>query len=423
MGAKDSGKTSFINFLKDTLSLPAEKQHQSIGTPRIATTDGTFTGHYLEAEFDKERVGLTLWDTKGLEKNLVDLQIREAITFIESKFEETFSEESKVMRSTGVRDSHIHCVFLILDPANLDDTLQVAKIQANGNAFAQGIKPAGLSQDLDLQVMKGLAGKATVIPIITKADTLTGAHMQFLKNSVGNSLRAAKLDPLEFLNQEDSDTEDDESDREHDLLPIQSTNSSEISRDHRTGRVPYDSDYSDEGMGSTSTMGVSRSSATTPSPQRVMKRPNSRLISNPLSLDDPNVEEIFFPFTVLSPDPYELNALGRRFPWGMADPFNPGHCDYVRLRDSIFLEWREELRSTARVKWYEAWRTSRLAQNAQIVRESSGLSSPAMARVTGNGSLSPLPYHNKGLGFQNRPISPGGSAQVVVAGAGQATAF
>ena len=67
-----------------------------------------------------ERVGLTLWDSVGLEKNIVDLQLREMTTFIESKFEETFAEEQKVMRSPGFRDTHIHCVFLVLDPLRLD---------------------------------------------------------------------------------------------------------------------------------------------------------------------------------------------------------------------------------------------------------------------------------------------------------------
>ncbi|KAF2150351.1 hypothetical protein K461DRAFT_229041 [Myriangium duriaei CBS 260.36] len=404
MGAKGSGKTTFIDFLKDSLSLPLEKQHQSISTPRMTTSDGTFTAHYVETEFDHERVGLTIWDTKGLEKNLADLQVREAITFIESKFEETFNEESKVMRSPGAKDSHIHCVFLVLDPNNIDTTLQTAKSQVSGNAFAQARGPAGLSQDLDLLVMKGIAGKAAVIPIISKADTLTGPHMEFLRMSVWNSMQAENLDPLAFLEPEDSESDYDESENQSDRdpLPIQSTDSS-MSSGQRAGHLQDDSDYSDDGYGGSSPLAKTRSTVTTPSPQQP-KRPSSRGASRTIIPGETSVEDMYLPFTVLSPDPYELNAVGRRFPWGMADPFNPEHCDYVRLRDSVFSEWRAELRTSSR-EGYEAWRTSRLAKNPQLMRQAGGVT-PASAvpkegrTVSGgtNGSLSPHPHQSKGLG-------------------------
>ncbi|GAM87036.1 hypothetical protein ANO11243_050570 [Dothideomycetidae sp. 11243] len=425
MGAKGAGKTSLIDFLKDSLSLPPEKQHQSLGTPKMTTSDGNFTAHYIEAEFDNERVGLTLWDTKGLEKNLVDLQVREAITFIESKFEETFVEESKVMRSPGSKDSHIHCVFLVLDPVNLDMTLQTAKSQSNGNAFAQARGPMGLEQDLDLLVMKGLAGKTAVIPIITKADTLTGPHMDFLKASVRNGIQFENLDPLDFLNLEESESEVDEDEDEpsFETLPIQSPNISH--REYsKTARGQFDSD-SDDALGPSSPMGKTRSSATTPSPSLPSKRPGSRGVSRSLILGEA-VEDMYLPFTVLCPDPYELNAVGRRFPWGMADPFNPKHCDFARLRSTIFSEWRADLRSAAREKWYEAWRTSRLAKNPQLVRPTATTPTRDDRSITGgfvSGNLSPQPWNGKGFGVQNGLKVVGNVEYSPLANAATPTAF
>lgn len=41
------------------------------------------------------------------------------------------------------------------------------------------------------------------------------------------------------------------------------------------------------------------------------------------------------------------------------------HCDFVRLKDSVFTEWRSELREASRVIWYERWRTNRLNRNGQ----------------------------------------------------------
>ncbi|PSK34778.1 hypothetical protein B9Z65_1361 [Elsinoe australis] len=384
IGAKSSGKSSLIDFLKTSLALPPEKQHQSMMTPKVSASEGAFTSHYLEADFDGERVGVTLWDSLGLEKNMVDLQVREMISFIESKFEDTFTEESKVNRAPGTKDSHIHCVLLVLDPANLDSNLQASKAQANGNAFARARGPSGLSIDLDMQVMKGLQNKTTVIPVISKADTLTGPHMEYLKRSVWNSIQSEKLDPLDALGLEESESEDagddDFSDAssqsEHDPLPIQSTSSS-VSGDHKHSRLD-DSDAS-SGPHDISPAAKSRSTITTPSPGQPLKRPGSRGASRSLTPGaattgpDVPMEDVYIPFSLLSPDPYELNAVGRRFPWGMADPYNEDHCDFVRLRDSIFSEWRAELRAASRERWYETWREQRLAVGKGRVRQAGGV--------------------------------------------------
>ena len=43
-----------------------------------------------------------------------------------------------------------------------------------------------------------------------------------------------------------------------------------------------------------------------------------------------------------------------------ADPNNEEHCDFLRLKDAVFGDWRGELREASREQWYEGWRTSRL---------------------------------------------------------------
>lgn len=77
------------------------------------------------------------------------------------------------------------------------------------------------------------------------------------------------------------------------------------------------------------------------------------------------------PMSVLSPDPHTLLPhgegdsspklpVGRHFPWGFADPNNPSHCDFTRLKVSIFDEWRQDIITVCREVWYERWRTLRL---------------------------------------------------------------
>lgn len=349
IGARSSGKTSFLNFLETSLALPAKKKGSrpteladDIFAPK-GTTSGNFESHYLETEIDGERIGLTLWDSEGLEKNVVDLQLREMSSFLESKFEETFTEEMKVVRAPGVQDTHIHCAFLILDPVRLDRNLAAAKTsQSNGNGNGTNGKYAsaprligGLDEELDLQVLRTLQGKTTVVPVISKADTITTAHMTYLKKTVWDSLRKANLDPLEALGLDDFD-------------PDSPRNSDRIDE----GNEEEDSDNSDLPIQSTEPNSSPNSKRLSSGSVRRHKRGNSE--------DLQSAETPYFPLSIISPDIYEPGVIGRKFPWGFADPMNAEHCDFVRLKEAVFSEWRGELREAARELWYEGWRTSRL---------------------------------------------------------------
>jgi septin family protein len=301
----------------------------------------------LETEIDGERIGLTLWDSEGLDQNIVDLQLREMSSFLESKFEETFTEEMKVVRAPGVQDTHIHCVFLLLDPLRLDGNIAASKkITSNGNGNGTNGKYSsapriigGLDEDLDLQILRTLQGKTTVVPVISKADTITTAHMTYLKKTVWDSLRKANLDPLEALGLDDFEGDSprnssriDEQDEEvgsdgartsGDDLPIQSPEASSTPKSKRlsSGSVQRHKAMNDEADGA---------------------------------------EVPYLPLSIISPDIYEPGVIGRKFPWGFADPMNVEHCDFVRLKDAVFSEWRGELREASRELWYEGWRTSRL---------------------------------------------------------------
>ncbi|KAE8354263.1 Septin-domain-containing protein [Aspergillus coremiiformis] len=312
IGARNSGKTSFLNFLRKSLAMPSHKRiprpadEMEYGNRLSPTTQG-YTSQYLETEIDGERVGITLWDSQGFERNIVDIQLRGVTGFLESKFEDTLSEEMKVIRSPGVRDTHIHCTFLLLDPVRLDENIATAERAAQGTPNASDSPVIGiLDESLDIQVLRTVLGKTTVVPVISKADTITTAHMSYLRKAVWDSLKTANIDPLEILTLED-----------------QEEYSSSESADEDEEETPEE-DPQESG-----------------------------------SLPPP-----ILPFSILSPDPYSLEAaeepVGRKFPWGFADPYDPEHCDFVRLKESVFSDWRAELRDASRVVWYERWRTSRL---------------------------------------------------------------
>ncbi|KAI5921127.1 hypothetical protein F4810DRAFT_375131 [Camillea tinctor] len=362
VGTRGSGKTSFLEFLKTSLALPAKKRSQRSTeiehevTSRAAPS-GNFIPHYLESEIDGERVGLTIWDSEGLEKNVVDLQLREMAAFLESKFEETFAEEMKVIRSPGVQDTHIHAVFLILDPARLDRNIAAAKAAtANGHGVKYphdlGRIIGGLDEDLDLQVMRTLQGKTTVIPVISKADTITTAHMAVLKKTVWASFKKANFDPLEALGLDEDDATSSSS--RIDEAVEEDEDAVESDSDEKEEKAGDAGDKEDADLESKDSPSQGRTSPGS-------KRRSNNSVHRPKSAEGEANDEIpFIPMSIISPDLYEPGVIGRKFPWGFANPYDEDHCDFTRLKEAVFSEWRGELREVSREQWYEGWRTSRL---------------------------------------------------------------
>ena len=369
-------------------------------------TDDGFTSHYLETEIDGERVGLTLWDSQGLERNIVDIQLRGVTGFLEGKFEDTLREETKVIRSPGVRDTHIHCTFLVLDPVRLDENTAAAERAANGNPKASDSPTVGiLDKLLDLQVLRTVLGKTTVVPIISKADTITAAHMAYLRKAVWNSLKEANIDPLEILTLEDQEYTSSESADEEEATPDDekpqpkatepdANRPEEIPEKTPEEETPEDTPAADqpeetqaeetkpeEAQPEEAQTEETQPEETPAAPEQEAPEAEAEP-AQPEEEDEEEEEQEApsersrkssqavaqnLPFSILSPDPHSLAAgdepVGRKFPWGFADPYNPEHCDFVKLKNNVFSDWRSELREASRVIWYENWRTSLLHSN------------------------------------------------------------
>lgn len=357
VGSKSAGKTSFIEFLRTSLSQSAKQRTQNSPRQPAAVIDaqrGSFVPHYVETDIDGERVGVTIYDSKGLERHVVDLQLREMTSFVESKFQETFSEEQKVVRTPGVQDTHIHCVILLLDPSRLDSTMAMSKAkthEVDDMSNTKALSTSCLDEHLDIDVFRALHNKATVIPLISKADTVTTGHMAHLKRSVAESVKCLTTNGtnpyagLSLDDDADSDTESVEQPSvEHEANDESSATSSEINGTN-VGLDPAVADV-------------------------ITKTDKDKLISTVNTLSPFKAQDLpetptatclpLLPMSIMSPDTYESGLVGRRFPWGLADPNNPGHCDFVLLKDSLFWEWKDDLRVASRERWYEGWRTSRL---------------------------------------------------------------
>lgn len=315
-------------------------------------------------------------------------------SFLESKFEETFTEEQKVVRAPGVRDTHIHCVFLILDPVRLNaNVASTRKLRQAKGTFDEAARLIGaLDEDLDIGVLRTLQGKTTVIPVISKADTITTTHMALLKKSVWDSLKQAKLDPLEALNiaEDDNSSGFDERDEDAYLHSGDETEEHSDLIDNLVDRSSSD----DEHILNESTP------PTSPPRSKDAVKSHRRSMSDTLAATA-NDESPFLPMSIISPDTYELGVVGRRFPWGFADPYNQEHCDFVRLKDAVFSEWRGELREASREVWYEGWRTSRLKRRertpaAPVAQAGAGYGGRKVSAPGSNGGVSSSPEMARG---------------------------
>ena len=329
-----------------------------------------FSSNFVETEVGGERVGVTLWDSEGLERNIIDGQLKELTAFIESKFEDTFTEESKVARAPGMRDTHIHCVFLLLDPQRLDVNIkadqkakQVNGAKAKANSFVKSRPeptPSGLDESVDLNILRALKGKTTVVPVVSKADTITTAHMKYLKRAVWESLKRNGLDTLEALEKEDdalSESSTEQGDK--DQLDERDEDAHNATNGHQLDGNEDDEFSTTSHLDSPSSSDSFRSADfNVAKPGKPTDHTDSRSSS---SSEMPAViEEHRLPFSIISPDPYEPKVPGRKFPWGFADPNDADHCDYTALRQSVFNDWRPDLREASREIWYEGWRTTKL---------------------------------------------------------------
>ena len=318
----------------------------------------------METELEGERLGITIYDSNGLDKGIIDIQLREITHFVDSKFQETFYEEQKVLRATGHRDSHIHCILLLLDPARLDlNTAAANSSNPQSHLLRKQQRFVGIFDDLlEAEIFRALQHKTIVVPVVSKADTITTAHMSYLKRTVWDSLKKLEIDPLEALDLDDSDDE----------LEYDTASSAVKSEQDLTGSSMYD-DASEGRTTPTESQAESSDVEKTPTktkangglniPKDTSKPPQHA--ETRFSAMSTNVDLPPLPLSIISPDLYEPGTMGRRFPWGFADPHNPDHCDFDRLKDSVFSEWRDELREVARERWYETWRTNRLKDRSR----------------------------------------------------------
>ncbi|RIA92941.1 Septin-type guanine nucleotide-binding (G) domain-containing protein [Glomus cerebriforme] len=197
VGFRSLGKTSFIRMLFETLAirknskeepeLPASlfQSAESVRDAEEARTKELYS-FTLDIEEEGEKISLTLVDSPGFVKDnelRLDVQVTEALRYIEAQFDHTLAEETKVKRNPKAQDSQIHACLYFIDNAN-----------------------NGLTEK-DIRILKRLTARVNVIPVIAKADLLTNTQLANLKQAIKKDLKTHEIPVFDFPVDEDDEVE------------------------------------------------------------------------------------------------------------------------------------------------------------------------------------------------------------------------
>lgn len=209
-GHENSGKTSFIKTVYHTADLKHihfnDPERQADDSLSFIPDDVKFPTP-IEARIEhqsgaSERTLLRLIDTPGLvipsKKQVVQLEeptafaqnwLKQICAFIESQYEATLLEESKVKRNPKSPDYQVHACLYLLDPSNV--------LAHNGLC------------EVDLLVLTKLCGILNVIPCLGKSDLLSSREIARAKKLVMGSIEKHEIGVQLFNDEEDDYSSDD----------------------------------------------------------------------------------------------------------------------------------------------------------------------------------------------------------------------
>ncbi|KAJ3015304.1 hypothetical protein HKX48_004676 [Thoreauomyces humboldtii] len=172
---------------------------------------------------------------------------------------------------------------------------------------------------IDRYALEQLCSRVNVIVCLGKADLLTTRHLRALRNMVIEDLARYAIPVFAFP--EDPDVEYDE-----DAVAL---------NEELRAMLPFAIVNSEE-----------------PDPE-------------PVERDD---DDLVAPLLKTEPAP---RILGRRYPWGMVEVENRDHCDFLQIKETLFVTHAHELKLLTRELYYEQWRTDRLLEVRNSVLGSS----------------------------------------------------
>ncbi|CAK7245581.1 MAG: Cell division control protein 11 [Sporothrix thermara] len=185
-GASGTGRTTFVNTLCSKAVLThkesddANSAHIEEGVKIKPVT--------VELELDEEgtRISLTIVDTPGFGDQIDnEASFSEIVGYLERQYDDILAEESRIKRNPRFRDNRVHALLYFITPTG------------------HGLR------ELDIELMKRLAPRVNVIPVIGRADSLTPAELAESKKLVMEDIEHYRIPVYNFpydIEEDDEDT-------------------------------------------------------------------------------------------------------------------------------------------------------------------------------------------------------------------------
>ncbi|KAJ4298375.1 Cell division control protein 11 [Collariella sp. IMI 366227] len=182
-GASGTGRTTFVNTLCGKTVLG----HKESDDPTTAHVEEgvKIKPVTVELELDEEgtRISLTIVDTPALATR--STMRPEIVGYLERQYDDILAEESRIKRNPRFRDNRVHAMLYFITPTG------------------HGLR------ELDIELMKRLAPRVNVIPVVGRADSLTPAELAESKKLVMEDIEHYRIPVYNFpydIEEDDEDT-------------------------------------------------------------------------------------------------------------------------------------------------------------------------------------------------------------------------
>ncbi|SCU97648.1 LANO_0E16556g1_1 [Lachancea nothofagi CBS 11611] len=207
VGESGCGRSTFVNTLcgqqvvdvSTTVMLPTDSSTQ---------IDLQLREETVELEDDEGvKIQLNIIDTPGFGDSLDNSQNFNVISdYIRHQYDEILLEESRVRRNPRFKDGRVHCCLYLINPTG------------------HGLK------ETDVELMKTLGPLVNVIPVISKADSLTPAELKLNKKLIMEDIDFYHLPIYNFPFEESDISDEDYETNMHlrSLMPFSIIGSNEV---------------------------------------------------------------------------------------------------------------------------------------------------------------------------------------------------
>ncbi|KAF8631049.1 hypothetical protein AX15_002657 [Amanita polypyramis BW_CC] len=449
VGGKQTGKTSLLRLLLETADFsPTATVDQRTAVNRFLKNSSKSTTsiqpaciEICESRFD--RILFSVIDTPGLDfqegKELkLERQMMSIVKYIDTQYADTMNEESKVVRQSK-GDQHVHLCIYMIDPASVMTTSarrtlsglptrtrsettislrtppELIPDTSSGDDSDDEVEGELTISPAEIRVIRRLADRTNVLPVIALADSLTDDKLQAIKAAVRKSLLGAGLD-FGVLDQvsrghspgssvhdlqpseEDADghtTEESEPNVERQSRPIiklrmprfgrnSHRDLSQVAEDPRRPVSPDANDPDNVANVRFSANVVAKSDLSSLMPFALIAPESSIRRHRQTALHDADQglslqsEDSHEPSTdgvpptpvsttgsknipYLHGSPEDLKGVFvRRFRWGTIDVLDPTHCDFATLRTVVLSTHMKVLKIHTKEVLYEKYRTEKL---------------------------------------------------------------